>query len=196
MSSTYAVREIDKYYHEIEKQEYYYKEAAINARSPKNEADAFERDFIERLNRSSELVEQSMVRLIDDKPFFVVLRRGEALDQNCLRCHSTPEIAPADMVEYYGSERSFHRQEGEIVSAISIRIPLAAAYKDINKLVWKLSGLFGVTLLIVNGLSIYLGNRWVFLPLRNIRIKAMAVAKIRNILVSRSYRPQVKNLQS
>ncbi|MBI9084465.1 MAG: DUF3365 domain-containing protein [Desulfobacterales bacterium] len=56
MSSTYAVREIDKYYHEIEETEYYYKEAAINARSPENEADAFERGFIEELNKSSEIV--------------------------------------------------------------------------------------------------------------------------------------------
>ena len=46
MSSTYAVRVIDQYYQNLTANEYYYKEAAINARTPENEADAFEEEFI------------------------------------------------------------------------------------------------------------------------------------------------------
>lgn len=56
MSSTYAVREIDKYFQDLSTADYYYKECAINARSPENEADAFERDFILKMNRDPDLV--------------------------------------------------------------------------------------------------------------------------------------------
>ncbi|MFO7558500.1 MAG: DUF3365 domain-containing protein [Desulfobacterales bacterium] len=177
MSSTYAVREIDKYYQSLTDGNYYYKEAAINARSPENEADAFERAFIEKLNESTDLKEYSDIRIIDEMPFFEIMRRGESMEQNCLRCHSTPEAAPADLVAYYGADRSFQRADGEVISAISIRIPLGAAYADVNQLVFHLAILFGITLVIIFGCTIYLARRWIFDPLNFIRAKAIEVTK-------------------
>jgi len=177
MSSTYAIREIDNYYHSLSKEDYYYKEAAINARSPANEADVFERAFIEKLNNTPELMENSEVRTIHEEPFLVVLRRGETMEQNCLRCHSTPQAAPAELLDYYGPDRSFRRSVGEVVSAISIRIPLGAAYANVNRLIVQLSALFGASLLIAFGLTIYLGKKWVFSPLSTIRKKALEVSR-------------------
>ncbi|MCP3941260.1 MAG: DUF3365 domain-containing protein [Desulfobacteraceae bacterium] len=176
MSSTYAVRQIDKYYHELLESDYYYKEAAINARSPENEADEFEKSFIKELNKSSELIQNTRVRDIDNEPFFVTLRRGETMEKSCLRCHSTPDVAPADLVAQYGSDRSFQRNVGEIVSAVSIRIPLAEAYANVNRMILKLSILFGITLIVVYVLSIYFGQKWVFSPLNKICTKAMSIA--------------------
>ena len=55
MSSTYAVREMDRMLRNIGFGDYYYKEAAVGARSPLNEADETERDFIRALNRDGDL---------------------------------------------------------------------------------------------------------------------------------------------
>ena len=55
MSSTYAVREIDRYFLDLSPTDYYYKEAAIDARTPANEADAHERSFIRELNENPDL---------------------------------------------------------------------------------------------------------------------------------------------
>ena len=177
MSSTYAVREIDKYYQSLSKKGYYYNEAAINARSPENEADPFEREFIKKLNESPDVNEFSEVRTIKGKPYFVVLRRGESMEKDCLRCHSSPEIAPADMVKLYGPERSFQRTLGEVVSAISIRIPLKEAYRDINRFILLLSVISGITLLIIFCLTVYFSKRWVFDPLDFIRKKFNEIIK-------------------
>jgi len=177
MSSTYAVREIDKYYHSLVKRDYYYKEAAINARSPENEADAFEKVFIKNLNKSPDLNESLDIRTINKIPYFIIMRRGETMEQNCLRCHSFPEVAPADLVRQYGPMRSFQRSVGDVVSAISIRVPLGAAYANVNGLILYLSVLLGITLLVVFGLTIYLGKRWVFDPLSFIRLKAKEISK-------------------
>ncbi len=122
MSSTYGVREIDKYFKSMNDSEYYYKESAINARSIDNEADKYEASFLKKLNREPDLIHQSSIRTIDGKPYFTVMRRGEVMEESCLRCHSTPEKAPADLVKIYGSERSFNRNVGDVVSAISIRV--------------------------------------------------------------------------
>ena len=177
MSSTYAVREIDKYYQSLSRKDYYYKEAAINARSPENEADPFEKDFIKKLNEFPDINEYSGVKTINGKPFFVVIRRGESMEKTCLRCHSTPEMAPADLVSLYGAERSFQRTLGEVVSAISIRIPLDAAYRNINRFIFLLSVFSGAILLFIFLLTVYFSRLWVFSPLDFIRKKFNQIIK-------------------
>jgi len=176
MSSTYAVREMDKYFKEFSDEDYYYKECAINARSPENEADTYEKAFIEELNTNPELIERSDIRMINDKPYFVVLRRGEVMEATCLRCHSTPENAPGDLVKIYGPDRSFGRHEGEVVSAISIRIPLETAYANADRLSLRLAGLL---LLFLGGLftiQFWLNRKLLFKPISALHTKATQIS--------------------
>ncbi len=176
MSSTYAIREIDKYAKAMSTAEYYYKECAINARSPENEADEFERSFIEKLNREPRLTQHSEVRELNGKPFFVVLRRGEVLEESCLRCHSTPDRAPGGLVRAYGDTRSFNRMPGEVISAISIRVPLAVAYAEANRFSLILSAMLLAVLLIVFTFKIWLSQRLIFGPLATIRDTATRIS--------------------
>ena len=176
MSSTYAVREMEKYFKELSEEDYYYKEGAINARSPENEAVEYEIDFIEDLNADPELIESSDIRMLDGKPYFVTLRRGEAMEAACLQCHSTSGNAPGDLVEQYGPERSFGRQVGEVVSAISIRIPLATAYAHADRLSLTLSGLFLLFLVGLFTTQFLLNRQWLFKPLEILRSKALEIS--------------------
>ncbi len=176
MSSTYAIREIEGYYQELTDTPYTYKECAINARNPHNEADAFESAFIRRLNSDPSLQELAEVREFNGTPFYVVLRRGEVMQKSCLRCHSTPAAAPAEMVSRHGPNRSFGRSVGEVVSAISLRIPLEAAYTEIKHLVVTLSLVFAGIMIASVGMLAYWGKRWVFTPLARIRRTAMDIS--------------------
>ena len=176
MSSTYAVRSIDEYFQSLSPEDYYYKECAINARDPKNEADTIEKDFIERLNADPNLKIETSIREIDNQSYYVVLQRGEVMEQACLRCHSFPENAPADMVEKYGPERSFNRDLGEVVSAVSIRVPLKMAYANTRILNFKLGAVMAVGLLLAL-VAVYWFNRTFFSkPLHIIREKTAAIA--------------------
>ncbi len=176
MSSTYAVREIDRYFQQLSDINYYYKECAINARSPQNEADEFERQFIERLNAEPGLNKISGIRKVEDETTFFVLQRGETMEASCLRCHSTPEQAPLEMLSRYGSERSFNRRLGETVSAISIRIPLSDAYKRTNLVSAKLSLILIAVLIISYILHYGAINRVLVEPLKKIKCRAMLIA--------------------
>jgi len=180
MSSTYAVREMDKYFKELSDDTYYYKEGAINARSPENEADAYESAFIKKLNEDPTLMEQSDIRILDGKPYFVTLRRGEVMEKACLQCHSTPGNAPGDLVKQYGPERSFGRHEGEVVSAISIRIPLATAYAHADRLSLVLSELLLLFLVGLFGIQFTFSRQWLFKPLEALRTKALEISTNRN----------------
>lgn len=176
MSSTYAVRESFKYFKSLGTQDYYYKECAINARSPENEADDYEKAFILRLNSDPKLVERTDVRSFDGKPYLVVLRRGEVLEGVCMRCHSTPAKAPGDLVKQYGAERSFNRNVGDVVSAVSIRVPLSTAYAQTNRITLLISGvlLFALTLLYV--FQFLINRRLLFGPLQALRDKAVQIS--------------------
>lgn len=165
MSSTYAVRAIDR---EFKRQSlfdgYYYKECAINARDPNNEADPFERRFLTQLNADSALRQWEGVREIDGVPFYTVLRRGEAMETGCLHCHSTPEKAPAQLLARYGTTRSFDRKAGEVVSAVSIRVPVVDSYAEADRMTLQF-GLGLLTLLAASfGLHFYLVRRTVLQP--------------------------------
>jgi two-component sensor histidine kinase len=149
MSSTYAIREIDELYKNDDPshQNYYYKEAAINARSKFNEADEIEREFLRELNENEDVMMHSEVRSIDGELFYVVMYRGEITDESCMMCHRTPETAPADLVKLYDPERAFNRKVGRTVSALSIRVPLSEAYNRVNRLTYELSITLGVIFL-------------------------------------------------
>lgn len=177
MSSTYAVREIDKYAKSLGNAFYYYKECAINARSPENEADQLEQSFVRDLNSDPMLTSRSSIRMLDGQYFFETMRRGESMEDSCLRCHDTPDRAPQGLVDVYGPARSFGRSSGEVVSAVSVRVPLAAAYAHADSLARNLS----LTLLLAL-VCLFLGQFLVFRffvggPLKMIHDKALQVSE-------------------
>ena len=176
MSSTYAVREMDKYFRSLNPADYYYKECAINARIPENEADAYEREFLEELNANPELIKHSGIRLLNNESYFVALRRGEVMEKACLRCHSTPDKAPGGLVRFYGPKRSFHRSVGDVVSAVSIRVPLSIAYAEANRFSLRLSGMLLGLLLALFGVQYWLSKRFMFGPLSMIKDKALQIS--------------------
>ena len=176
MSSTYAVRKIEQYFKSLNPAGYYYKECAINARSPENEADQREKAFLEELNADPELMKRSDIQTMNGGPHFVVLQRGEVMEETCLRCHSTPQEAPGGLVGRYGPHRSFGRKEGDVISAVSIRVPLSEAYREANKLSVRLSAYFVALLISLFGVLYWRSNRLIFRPLSAIREKALLIS--------------------
>ncbi len=176
MSSTYAVRQIDGIFKAMKSGEYYYKECAINARSPENEADPVEKAFIEEMKRKPALTFRSEIQQIGGKPYLVVMRRGETMEPPCIGCHGEPGKAPGGLVSRFGEERSFHRSVGELVSAISIRVPLSAAYADAKRYSLGLSALL-LALFAALGAAMYFLNRRLLLkPLVAVRDEARRIS--------------------
>jgi signal transduction histidine kinase len=176
MSSTYAIRQIDKYFQELSPTGYYFKDAAISARSPENEADSYERAFLDDLAADPELEQRSDIYTINGVPYYVVMRRGEIMEDSCLQCHSEADVAPGDLVDFYGPERSFHRSVGDIVHTASIRIPLDAAFAEGNKFSYKLSSLLLALLLGLFAVQLWLNARLLHVPLGRMRDKALQIA--------------------
>jgi len=169
MSPNESARESFKYFKAMETQDYYYKECAINARSPENEADAYEKAFILELQKNPNLVERTAVRTFEGKPYFVVLRKGRMLEAACISCRSTPANGPADLVPQYGAEPSFNRSVGDIVSAVSIRVPLSTAYAGTKRISLLISGVLLFALALLYAVQFFINRRLLFGPLNHIR---------------------------
>ena len=176
MSSTYAIREIEKYFKSFNPSGYSFKDAAINARSPENEADEYERAFLEKLNVDKKLESESVVRKIDGKFYLVVLRKGEVMESSCLKCHSNPKEAPKGLTDYYGSERSFNRKAGYAVSAVSLRVPLSEAYAAANIFSLKISAILLIVLACLFTIQYRFYRRYLLKPLDIMRKKANEIA--------------------
>ena len=176
MSSTYAIRQIDSIFKSIINEDYYYKESAINARSPENEADEFERAFIEEIKKNPELKYRSLIRKLDGQYYFVTLRRGEVMEATCLKCHDTPDRAPQDLVKQYGPKRSFNRKSNEVVSAISIRVPLSDTYTQAEQFSSKLFKLFFIVIVAVFIFQYLLYRLIVYRPLAAVHKKALLIS--------------------
>ncbi len=183
MSAGYINRHIMKYLAKTEFSDLYYKNAAINARSPENEADPIEAAFLEKARKYTSILRHSDVVEFDGKPFFVYMRTNTSRFQEvCLKCHSTPDKAPADLIKIYGSERSFGKQIGDIVSVLSLRIPLGKVYSNINSLTIKLFVAicgFAVFFFMV---QLLITKRIIVAPLNQITNKAIAISQNDSLL--------------
>lgn len=176
MSSTHAIREMAKDIRKKRNSEYYVKDAAINARNPENEATPFEKKFILELIENPKLQDRSSIQILDGKSYFVYLRRGEQMEESCLRCHSIAQNAPGDMVKIYGSKRGFNRKKGELVSAISIRVPLSATYGYANYFSIELSILLFIIIVVVFFISTWINRRYIYNPLFAIHDKVLEIS--------------------
>ena len=176
LSATFAINSVASDYGLFTQKDLYYKESAINARNPVHEADPLERRFIERLNANSNLTTESALREYNQEPFFTVMRRGQVVKEECLFCHGDPKDAPHGIVDYYGSERGFHRRLGQTISAISIRIPLAMAYQDANQFSFKLSGFLLALLLVIFAFQYLIVRQMLFVPISALHRKAQRIA--------------------
>ena len=188
MSSSYAVRQIENRFESMNESSqyggYYMKDAAINARSPENEADVVEVAFLAAVRADPELIMQSSTRTIDGKPYMQYLRRGEVLEESCIRCHGDPALAPPGLVALYGAERSFNREAeiGEVISVISIRIPLAASFANVQRFSFHLSGLLMSLLACLFMVQYWVSKRLFYTPIAAIRDKALQVSSDENRL--------------
>lgn len=178
MSSSYAVRRIQENFNALNPTGYMIRDAAINARNPANEADDIERRFLADVNADPKLMTRSFTREFGGVPYLVFLRRGETLVSDCLRCHGDPAAAPGDLVALYGDTRGFHREGevGKVISAISIRIPLASAFADVAQFSAALSTFLILALAAFFILQALLANRLLYAPIAALRAKALEIA--------------------
>ncbi len=128
LSSTYIVNTIHRMYINSQKLKnkipYKFKLASTNPRNPMNRADDFEKKILNKF-RKNKIKEFSTTIKEDGKDYFYVAVPIERNQKSCMKCHSSPNIAPKELVQMYGSRAGFYEKVGDLRAMISLKVPLS-----------------------------------------------------------------------
>lgn len=80
--------------------------------------------------RNNELKRYKSIKKTKDGDILYIALPTRRLESKCMRCHDTPEVAPKQLVEQYGSKAGFGEKIGNIKAIMSIEKPLNSAYKQ------------------------------------------------------------------
>jgi diguanylate cyclase (GGDEF)-like protein len=144
---------------------YEYREATENPTNPADQAQGWERELIDDYRAGRRTGEQLSLHEAAGGRVLSVSRPLTVSDPACLRCHSDPGRAPAQMRRLFPGEGGFHWRLGEIVGAQIVSVPAEiqtaraeAAFADFLRALLSVSS---VLFMVLNVLL----NRMVLRPL-------------------------------
>ena len=140
-------------------EQYQYKEATTNPTNLNDLPDRFERRLIESFKQDEKLDVSSGYVQKSNQQFYYIARPLTVKDSSCLQCHSTPEAAPAKMIELYGDKNGFNWKLNQLTSAQTIYVPTNDIAMDVRRgmLVFMptLTGIFSLLMLSVSQMLYY-----------------------------------------
>lgn len=173
----YAAREVFEHWrNEDSYKEFLYKEATLNPTNLRDKADQFETTIVERFRQDANLKELRGFRSSTSGDVFYIARPLPITKASCLECHSTPDVAPASMIERYGAVNGFGWKLNEIVGAQMIVVPADTVLKTVRQSfvlqIGVFSLIFAATILTVN----FWLKQYVVRPLKRLAVVAEAVS--------------------
>jgi PAS domain S-box-containing protein len=143
LSSTYSAKTVNDLYNTIRKEHHLepikIRFASNNPRNPKNKANQFESELLKKFNDKSITQYRDIRHNKDGKKVIYFAMPSRPLEEKCMRCHSTPNAAPKELVETYGDTNGFYEKIGSIRALISTEFPLSEADTFIYKTTFLLS---------------------------------------------------------
>ncbi|MGH8000512.1 MAG: c-type heme family protein [Brasilonema sp.] len=136
--------------------DFFYKEAMLNPTNLRDKADSYETEVIQNLRKDKNRKELSGFRSFDGEKFYYIARPLAITESSCLRCHSTPEAAPKNMIEKYGTEHGFGWKLNLINGVQIVSIPASQVLQKAHQSFVLVMGI--VTLIFA--IAIYMANFW------------------------------------
>jgi HAMP domain-containing protein len=121
-----------------------YKDATLNPTNLRDKTDDFEAKIVEQFRQNPSLKDDSGFRTISGEKLFYSARPFVIQDKSCLRCHTTPELAPKSQIVTYGKEGGYGWKLNEIVGAQMVYIPAEDILKSANQSLMIVLGVVGV----------------------------------------------------
>lgn len=151
----YAAREVFEILRRDEEYgEFFYKEATLNPTNLRDKADPFETELVNQFRGDRDLDELRGFRDSPGGRLYYIAHPITIQDESCLVCHSTPEAAPASLVETYGPDNGFGWQLNEIVGAQVISVPAGEVFGSARRsfllLMLIAFGMFALAILLIN----------------------------------------------
>jgi len=156
--------------------QFFYKEATLNPTNERDLADPFETTLVEQFRADINLTHLSGFAERDGQQVYYNARPLRVSSESCLRCHSTPDVAPESLISTYGIDGGFGWQIGETIAAQIIYVPAAdvfgAAQSWINLTMVVVIVIFAIVVIVTN----FLLRRMVVRPVGTIARTARQIS--------------------
>ena len=154
---------------------YKFKQATLDPLYPPNKADGDEAKLIAEFDADRSMKNREGKMTKNGKHFYYFAKPVHVEDK-CLRCHGTPEEAPKDQIEIYGTESGYDWRKNQVVSTAIVYVPMDAAMAAAKKAASTLfaMGLAGIVLLM--GVIWYFLSSGIVTPLAKLEEKTRQIS--------------------
>jgi len=135
---------------------YKFKPATLNPLHQPDLADGEEKKLIAAFEADKSIKNTEGLMDKDGKQYYY-FAKPVVVKEKCLRCHNTPEEAPKDIIEIYGSENGFNWKKGQVIATAIVYIPMDDAMAAAKKTASSLFALGSA------GIVLLMGVNWLFL---------------------------------
>ncbi|MEH2301267.1 MAG: DUF3365 domain-containing protein [Nostoc sp.] len=166
---TFSSKEVfENFRKKPEYKNFFHKDATLNPTNLADKADSFETQLVERFRNEPNTQEITGFRTLSEGEVFYIAQPLKITQQQCLRCHNTPDQAPKSQLVTYGSENGFGWKLNQIVSAQIISVPSQEIFANAKR-----------TWILIMGILITIFALILFLI--NFLIKKYVIQRIRKI---------------
>lgn len=157
--SAYSANE---YFKQLRKKypDYSYKEATLNPTNPSDRATEWEADIVKAFRESPDKKEILNERETPSGRELYIAMPMRIADPGCLECHDTPDRAPRTVIEQYGNSNGFGWKVNDVVAAQIVTAPMRLPIERANQAFWafmvSLAAVFGVLIIAINAMLIFL----------------------------------------
>jgi methyl-accepting chemotaxis protein len=138
-----------------EYQDYLYKDAMLNPTNIRALADDFETKLINDFKHKN-TQETSGFRNLQGEKYFYIARPLKITDASCLRCHSTPDVAPKEMIRIYGNKNGMGWKLNQINGIQIVSVPTSEVFQRAKQSFVLIMGIVTMAFTI----AIYMANFW------------------------------------
>lgn len=166
--------------------DYQYSEKAFNPTNPKDLPADWQVNVIQYFidhPETKEMVDMRVDR--DNKQELFVAVPIQIQSPQCLACHSTPDVAPPDLIKTYGPHNGFGWKLNEIIGARFVVVPTLVPKKTAENSILSYLLLFASILLLAYSAIMVVLRSWVTTPLNSLA----------NILEEISIKPSIINVK-
>ncbi|GAA6622648.1 DUF3365 domain-containing protein [Scytonema sp. NUACC26] len=156
---------------------FFYKDAMLNPTNLQDKADNFETTIVQKFQQANNLENTtSGYHWINGVKYYYIASPLAVKDSSCLRCHSSPDVAPKGMIKVYGTEHGFGWKLNEINGAQIVSVPANIILERAKQALLLAIGI--ITL--VFAIAIFVANLWmkryVIQPIKKVVRVAEAVS--------------------
>ncbi|MEZ7196178.1 c-type heme family protein [Pseudodesulfovibrio karagichevae] len=146
MSASYVTRAVMSDPN-LEHNSFTYRRVTEGARNPDSEANALEREFIDRFRADPELKHLEEFRDADGERYFITVY-AQRYDVSCMHCHGEPDEAPHELIERYGDVRGFGNHVGGLAGIDMVRLKVERDVGGIRDATLSFALLFALGILV------------------------------------------------